>query len=203
MLPAKRRRLGRAISCWRALHPQRADQNNALVVMTCHLRKQARDATNNTVRIGDLYGAGSQAWAASDVWAIWKADTNDDNYDTHLILKCLKGRFCEVDTAWNLDGCKEDYSHRLVSVVDPSDLLPLKSNEIKNQSLDLIKGSGKQWTTKEISKAIGCNQEHARRTLQSLLKEDKVLRRKLPSTGGRPLYTYAELDFSYIYDTGT
>ena len=32
------------------------------------------DVTSNTVRIGDLFGAGSQAWAASDVWAIWKAD---------------------------------------------------------------------------------------------------------------------------------
>ena len=70
-----------------------ADEHNVLVLMTCHLRKQARDATSNTVRIGDLFGAGSQAWAASDVWAIWKADTADDSYDTHLILKCLKGRF--------------------------------------------------------------------------------------------------------------
>ena len=169
-----------------------ADEHNVLVLMTCHLRKQARDATSNTVRIGDLFGAGSQAWAASDVWAIWKADIADDTYDTHLILKCLKGRFCEEGTAWNLDGCKEDYSHRVVSVVDPSDLLPLKSNEIKNQALALIQGSGRQWTTKEISQTIGCNQEHARRTLQLLLTEDKVSRRKLPPTGGRPLYAYGE-----------
>ena len=163
-----------------------ADEHNVLVLMTCHLRKQARDATSNTVRIGDLFGAGSQAWAASDVWAIWKADTADDSYDTHLILKCLKGRFCEEGTAWNLDGCKEDYSHRVVSVVDPSDLLPLKSN------LALIQGSGRQWTTKEISQTIGCNREHARRILQLLLLEDKVSRRKLPSTGGRPVYAYTE-----------
>jgi len=169
-----------------------ADEHNVLVLMTCHLRKQARDATSNTVRIGDLFGAGSQAWAASDVWAIWKADTADDSYDTHLILKCLKGRFCAEGTAWNLDGCKEDYSHRVVSVVDPSDLLPLKSNEIKNQALALIQGSGRQWTTKEISQTIGCNREHARRILQLLLLEDKVSRRKLPSTGGRPVYAYTE-----------
>jgi len=169
-----------------------ADKHNVLVLMTCHLRKQARDATSNTVRIGDLFGAGSQAWAASDVWAIWKADTADDSYDTHLILKCLKGRFCEEGTAWNLDGCKEDYSHRVVSVVDPSDLLPLKSNEIKNQALALIQGSGRQWTTKEISQTIGCNREHARRILQLLLLEDKVSRRKLSSTGGRGVYAYTE-----------
>ena len=123
---------------------------------------------------------------------IWKADAADDSYDTHLILKCLKGRFCEEGTAWNLDGCKEDYSHRVVSVVDPSDLLPLKSNEIKNQALALIQGSGRQWTTKEISQIIGCNREHARRILQLLLLEDKVSRRKLPSTGGRPMYAYTE-----------
>ena len=108
-----------------------ADEHNVLVLMTWHLRKQARDATSNTVRIGDLFGAGSQAWAASDVWATWKADTADDSYYTHLILKCLKGRFCEEGAAWNLDERKEDYSHRVVSVADPSNLLPLKSNEIK------------------------------------------------------------------------
>ena len=119
-------------------------------------------------------------------------DRADDSYDTHLILKCLKGRFCEEGTAWNLDGCKEDYSHRVVSVVDPSDLLPLKSNEIKNQALALIQGSGRQWTTKEISQTIGCNREHAHRILQLLLLEDKVSRRKLPSTGGRPVYAYTE-----------
>ena len=75
---------------------------------------------------------------------------------------------------------------------DPSNLLPLKSNEIKNQALALIKGSGKEWTTKEISQTIGCNQEHARRRLLSLLTENKIARRKLPSTGGRPVYAYTE-----------
>ena len=169
-----------------------ADQNNLLVVMTCHLRKQARDATSNTVSINDLFGAGSQAWAASDVWAIWKADTADESYDTHLILKCLKGRSCEEGTAWNLDGCKEDYSHRVVSVVNPSDLLPLNSNDIKNRALTLIKGNGKELTIKEISHALSCNEEHARRTLLLLLTEDKISRRKLPSTGGRPVYAYTE-----------
>ena len=66
--------------------------------------------------------AEAEAFVAIAVWAIWKADTADDSYDTHLILKCLKGRFCEEGTAWNLDGCKEDYSHRVVSVVDPSSM---------------------------------------------------------------------------------
>ena len=178
-----------------------ADEANVLVVMTCHLRKQARDATNNNVRIGDMYGTGSQTWAASDVWALWKVDDNDASYDTHLMLRCLKGRFCEIDTAWHLDGCKEDFSHRVVSVVDPSDLLPLKAVAVKEQALALIVGSGKQWTIKDISQAINCNHEHARRTLQSLLSQHQIARRKLPSTGGRPLYAYTEKDFSYTPNT--
>ena len=178
-----------------------ADEANVLVVMTCHLRKQARDATNNNVRIGDMYGAGSQTWAASDVWALWRVDDNDASYDTHLMLRCLKGRFCEIDTAWNLDGCKEDFSHRVVGVVDPSDLLPLKAVAVKEQALALIVGSGKQWTIKDISQAINCNHEHARRTLQSLMSEHQIARRKLPSTGGRPLYAYTEKDFSYTPNT--
>ena len=178
-----------------------ADEANVLVVMTCHLRKQARDATNNNVRIGDMYGAGSQTWAASDVWALRKVDDNDASYDTHLMLRCLKGRFCEIDTAWHLDGCKEDFSHRVVGVVDPSDLLPLKAVAVKEQALALIVGSGKQWTIKDISQAINCNHEHARRTLQSLLSQHQIARRKLPSTGGRPLYAYTEKDFSYTPNT--
>ena len=111
------------------------------------------------------------------------------------MLRCLKERSCEIDTAWNLDGCKEDFSHRVVSVVDPSDLLRLKAVAVKEQALALIVGSGKQWTIKDISQAIACNQEHARRTLQSLMSEHQIARHKLPSTGSRPLYAYTELDF--------
>ena len=144
-----------------------------------------------------VYGAGSQTWAASYVWALWRVEDNDASYDTHLILRCLKGRFCEINTAWNLDGCKEDFSHRVVSVVNPSDLLPLKAISVKEQALALIVGSGRQWTIKDISQAIGCNQEHARRTLQSLMTENQIARHKLRSTGGRPLYAYTELDFPY------
>ena len=179
-----------------------ADENNVLLVMTSHLRKQAKDAVSNNVRISDLYGAGSQTWAASDVWALWRVEDNDPSYETHLMLRCLKGRSCEIDTAWHLDGCKEDFSHRVVSVVDPSDLLPLKAVAIKEQALALIIGSGKKWTDKEISQAIACNKEHARRTLQSLLLENKITRHKIPSAGGRPRYAYAELDFSYTPEQG-
>ena len=84
-----------------------------------------------------------------------------------------------------------------MSVVDPSDLLPLRAVAVKEQALALIINSGKQWTIKDISQAINCNHEHARRTLQSLLSQRQIARRKLPSTGGRPLYAYTEKDFSY------
>ena len=99
-----------------------------------------------------MYGAGSQTWAVSDVWVLWRVDDNDPSYDTHLTLRCLEGRSCEIDTAWNLDDCKEDYSHRVVSVVDPSDLLPLKAVAVKEKALALIVGSGKQWTSRTSAK---------------------------------------------------
>ena len=96
---------------------------------------------------------------ASDVWVICQADAAEQSYNTHLIFKCPKECVCEEGIAWNLVGCREDYPHRFVSVVDPSDLLPLTSNEIKNQALALIKGSGKWWITKDISQTLGCNHE--------------------------------------------
>ena len=104
-----------------------------------------------------MYGAGSQTWAASDVWALWRVDDNDPSYDTHLMLRCLKGRFCEIDTAWNLDGCKEDFSHRVVGVVDPSDLLPLKAVAVKEQALALssvVASNGPSRTSAKPSTAI-------------------------------------------------
>ena len=72
---------------------------------------------------------------------------------------------------------------------------------VKEQALALIVGSGKQWTIKDISQTISCNEEHARRTLQSLMSEHQIARHKLPSTGGRPLYAYTEKDFSYTPNT--
>ena len=81
------------------------------------------------------------------------------------------------------------------------DLLPLKAVAVKEQALALIVGSGKQWTIKDISQAVNCNNEHARRTMQSLWCEHQIARRKLPSTGGRPLYAYTEKDFSYTPNT--
>ena len=178
-----------------------ASAQNVLVGMTCHLRKQGRDTTTNKVKIGDLFGAGSQGWAASDVWAIWKADEPDMTLDTHLMLRCLKGRFCEEGTAWNVDGCKEDYSHRLHSVADQNDVLPMRRSEIADQVCDLIRGSEKRWTTNEISREISCNPEHARRVLQKLFTQGELIREKLPHSGGRPKYVYADLDFSYISNT--
>ena len=117
------------------------------------------------------------------------------------MLRCLTGRFCEINTAWNLDGCKECFSHRVISVVDLSDLLPLKAVAIKEHSLALIVGSGKRWKIKDISQAINCNQEHARRKLQSLMTENQIAKHKLRSTRGHFLYAYKELDFSYTPNT--
>ena len=46
------------------------------------------------------------------------------------MLRYLKFMRDRHDTAWNL-GCKEDFSHRVVSDIDPSDLLPMKAIAIK------------------------------------------------------------------------
>ena len=72
-----------------------ADEANVLVVMACHLRKQARDATKNNVRIGDMYGS----WQSDkDVPVMrdgtaWDVDDNDASDDTHLMHSLPEGRF--------------------------------------------------------------------------------------------------------------
>ena len=67
--------------------------------------------------------------------------------------------------------------------------------------LQVLIGRGQQ-RADEASRAVlqdGCRLGdcYSARTMQSLWCEHQIARRKLPSTGGRPLYAYTEKDFSY------
>ena len=172
-----------------------ASDNRVAVVMSAHLRKQGKDSTTNAITIDSIYGAGSQVWASSDVWAIWRLDQQQLGQGIQMRLKCLKGRTCTDGTAWNLEGSDEDYSFLLKGVANEGDMTPKQRRQFADQVLELIAGSDRSWTVEDIQQEIGCAKRHAYRVLKDLWTEEKITRQTLPSTGGRPKYVYAERTF--------
>ena len=172
-----------------------ASDNRVAVVMSAHLRKQGKDSTTNAITIDSIYGAGSQVWASSDVWAIWRLDQQQLGQGIQMRLKCLKGRTCTDGTAWDLEGSDEDYSFLLKGVANEGDMTPKQRRQFVDQALELIEGSDRSWTVEDIQQEIGCAKRHAYRVLKDLWTEEKITRQTLPSTGGRPKYVYAERTF--------
>ena len=110
-------------------------------------------------------------------------------------LQCVKGRTCADGTAWNVEGSDEDYSFLLTGVANEADVTPKQRRQFAEKILVLMEGSGRYWTVEDIQRELGCAERHAYRVLKGLYVEDKITRRTLPSTGGRPKYVYAEKTF--------
>jgi predicted transcriptional regulator len=58
-----------------------------------------------------------------------------------------------------------------------------------------MSGSDRLWKVQDIQRELGCAERHAYRVLKGLYVEDKITRKTLASTGGRPRYAYAEKTF--------
>lgn len=172
-----------------------ASRNRVAVVMSAHLRKQSKDSTTNAITIDSIFGAGSQVWAASDVWGIWRLDKQQPDQSIQMRLQCLKGRTCAESTAWNVEGSEEDYSFFLKGSANEADMTPKQRSQFADQALKLMEGSDRLWKVEDIQRELGCAERHAYRVLKGLYVEDKITRQTLGSTGGRPKYAYAEKTF--------
>jgi hypothetical protein len=174
---------------------QWASQNRVAVVMSAHLRKQSKDSTTNAITLDSVFGAASQGWAASDVWGIWRLDKQQPNQNIQMRLQCVKGRTCADGTAWNVEGSDEDFSFLLTGVANEADVAPKQRSQFAEQALELMSGSDRLWKVQDIQRELGCAERHAYRVLKGLYVEDKITRKTLASTGGRPRYAYAEKTF--------
>jgi hypothetical protein len=174
---------------------QWASQNRVAVVMSAHLRKQSKDSTTNAITLDSVFGAASQGWAASDVWGIWRLDQQQPNQNIQMRLQCVKGRTCADGTAWNVEGSDEDFSFLLTGVANEADVAPKQRSQFAEQALELMSGSDRLWKVQDIQRELGCAERHAYRVLKGLYVEDKITRKTLASTGGRPRYAYAEKTF--------
>lgn len=167
-----------------------ASQLNILIVCNAHLRKP--EGIRQEVSIHDVIGAGTQSGAVSDSWGLWSAVKPE--YEHHYVLKCLGKRNCQQGTIWNLQGSDEDFSWELKSVGD-SDVLPQKRQELNHQVLQLLDTGNKWRTASEVSEALSCNQEHARRICKNLYLAGEIERQQRRSEGGRPLWIYGPKTF--------
>ena len=174
---------------------QWASKNRVAVVLSAHLRKQSKDSTTNAITLDSVFGAASQGWAASEVWGLWKLDQQQPDQNIQMRLQCVKGRTCADGTAWNVEGSDEDYSFLLTGVANEADVTPKQRRQFAEQVLALMAGSDREWTVEDIQRELSCAERHAYRVLKGLFVEDKITRRSLPSTGGRPKYVYAEKTF--------
>ena len=172
-----------------------ASENRVAVMMSAHLRKQSKDSSTNTITMDSIYGAGSQGWAASEVWGIWRLDQQQPNQNIQMRLQCLKGRTCADGTAWNVEGSDEDFSFLLKGAANDEDITPKQRRQFAQQVLELMEGSDRYWTVEDIREELRCAERHAYRVQKGLYVEDKITRQTLASTGGRPRYAYAEKTF--------
>ena len=174
---------------------QWASKNRVVVVLSAHLRKQSKDSTTNAITLDSVFGAASQGWAASEVWGLWRLDQQQPDQNIQMRLQCVKGRTCADGTAWNVEGSDEDYSFLLTGVANEADVTPKQRRQFAEQVLTLVAGSDREWTVEDIQRELSCAERHAYRVLKGLFVEDKIARRTLSSTGGRPKYVYAEKTF--------
>ena len=174
---------------------QWASKNRVAVVLSAHLRKQSKDSTTNAITLDSVFGAASQGWAASEVWGLWRLNQQQPDQNIQMRLQCVKGRTCADGTAWNVEGSDEDYSFLLTGVANEADVTPKQRRQFAEQVLALMAGSDREWTVEDIQRKLSCAERHAYRVLKGLFVEDKITRRTLSSTGGRPKYVYAEKTF--------
>ena len=171
---------------------QLASRKNILVVITSHLRKLDRNQSRNGVTMHDVLGAGSQAGAVSDVWAIWRQPQSSPR-EFKFVLSCLdKARNCEVGTTWSLTGNQEDLTWTFKSA-GGDELPPSERKDLKTYAKEYLSESDKWRSINEIATHFHKSPEHTRRVLVDLFVEDEIERKQQKlglAVGGRPLWVY-------------
>ena len=132
-----------------------ASKNRVAVVMSAHIRKQSKNSTTNAINLDSVFGAASQSWAASDVWAIWRLDQQQPDKNIQMRLQCLKARTCADGTAWDVEGSDEDYSFLLKGVANEVDITPKQRSQFAAQALELMAGSNRLWNVQDIQRQAG------------------------------------------------
>ena len=80
--------------------------------MSSHLKKPEKGERTRVTK-HCVSGTGAVYSSASDVWSIHKPPRQE--FEDHFLFTCLKGRDCEEDSSYNLQGDQETFSWYLHS----------------------------------------------------------------------------------------
>lgn len=163
-----------------------ASKHGCAVLVTCHLRK-TETGQRSRVHLVDIAGTFSQGAGVADVIGLWSPPS--PQYPGHTIIGHLGKRNLTAGTLWHLRGDTESLSWELVGVGD-GDQTPRDRRQLTDRILEHLSTTGPQ-TPPQIAAQLAANVEHSRRICRDAFSEGKLIRIKLPSTGGRRSFAYA------------
>ena len=111
-----------------------ASKKDILIVFTTHLKKPEHGERKRVTK-HDVMGNQSIYSAVSDCWSIHKSVEPD--FDDHYLFTCLKGRNCQEETFYNLQGNQESYEWFIESA-GLGQLTPDEENSCTNKVLFLF-----------------------------------------------------------------
>ena len=163
-----------------------ASKKDILIVFTTHLKKPEHGERKRVTK-HDVMGNQSIYSAVSDCWSIHKSVEPD--FDDHYLFTCLKGRNCQEETFYNLQGNQESYEWFIESA-GLGQLTPKEENSCTNKVLSLFYEQDEYLSIKDIANKVAYSEKQVIRVVRNLFKQGKLTRIKKQITSGRPTYFY-------------
>ena len=163
-----------------------ASKKDILIFFTTHLKKPEHGERKRVTK-HDVMGNQSIYSAVSDCWSIHKSV--EPEFDDHYLFTCLKGRNCQEETFFNLQGNQESYEWFIESA-GLGQLTPDEENNCTNKVLKLFYEEDQYFSIKDIANRVPYSEKQIVRVVRNLFKQDKLSREKKQITSGRPTYFY-------------
>ncbi len=163
-----------------------ASKKNILIVFTCHLRKPEKGERKRVTK-HDVMGSGAIFSSASDVWSLHKAI--DSQLEDHYYFHCLKGRNCQDDAFYNLQGDDEAYKWYIHSAGD-GQLTPDEERSCTAKVLKLFYEQDSALNVYQIANEVKFSEKQVRRVCRDLVLTNKLNRFEQIQGVGRPTWFY-------------
>ena len=125
--------------------------------------------------------------AVSDCCNIHKSV--EPQFDDHYLFTCLKGRNCQEETFYNLQGNQESYEWSIASA-GHGQLTPEEENSCTNKVLFLFRKQAEYLSINDITNKVAYLEKQVIRVVKKLFKRGKLIRMKKQISSGRPTYFY-------------
>ena len=163
-----------------------ASKRNILIVFTCHLRKPEKGERKRVTK-HDVMGSNTIFSSSSDVWSLHKAI--DSQLEDHYYFHCLKGRNCQEEAFYNLQGDDEAYKWYIHSAGD-GQLTPDEERSCTTKVLRLFYEQDHALNVFQIANEVKFSEKQVRRVCRDLVLTNKLRRFEQISGVGRPTWFY-------------